>query len=175
MSSIRVDFPDPDTPVTLTNIPSGIFTSIRFRLCSRAPRIHSASPLPRRRRAGTEMTRRPERYWPVIESGALRMRSSGPEATTRPPCAPAPGPMSTIQSADRIVSSSCSTTRMVFPRSRSRASVSISRRLSRWCRPMLGSSSTYSTPISPEPICVASRIRCASPPDRVLAVRSRVR
>src|SRR5438045_3698411 len=37
----------------------------------------------------------------------------------RPPCSPAPGPMSTIQSAARIVSSSCSTTINVLPRSRS--------------------------------------------------------
>ena len=32
-----------------------------------------------------------------------------------------------------------------------------------------GSSSTYSTPTRPEPIWVASRMRCASPPDRVPA------
>ena len=32
---------------------------------------------------------------------------------------------------------------------------------------MDGSSSTYVTPTSPEPSCVASRMRCASPPDRV--------
>ena len=39
------------------------------------------------------------------------MTSSGvPSATTWPPCTPAPGPMSTSQSAVRIASSSCSTT-----------------------------------------------------------------
>src|SRR5659263_133452 len=32
---------------------------------------------------------------------------------------------------------------------------------------MDGSSKMYSTPIKPEPICVARRIRCASPPERV--------
>jgi hypothetical protein len=41
--------------------------------------------------------------------------------------------MSTTQSAARIVSSSCSTTISVLPRSRSRSSVSSSRWLSRWC------------------------------------------
>ena len=46
------------------------------------------------------------------------------------------GPMSTTQSAVRMVSSSCSTTISVLPRSRSRTSVSISRWLSRWCSPM---------------------------------------
>ena len=45
-------------------------------------------------------------------------RRSGPECTTSPPLTPAPGPMSTIQSAVRMVSSSCSTTIRVLPRSR---------------------------------------------------------
>jgi hypothetical protein len=48
----------------------------------------------------------------------------------------------------------------------------ISRSLSRWCRPIDGSSSTYITPVSPEPICDASRMRCDSPPDSVSAERS---
>ena len=45
----------------------------------------------------------------------------------RPPCSPAPGPTSTTWSATRMVSSSCSTTMTVLPRSRSRLSVPISR------------------------------------------------
>ncbi len=40
---------------------------------------------------------------------------------------------------------------------------------------MLGSSSIYSTPIRLDPICVASRIRWASPPDRLPVARSSVR
>jgi hypothetical protein len=60
----------------------------------------------------------------------------------------------------------------VFPTSRSRSSVAISLELSRWCRPIEGSSRTYSTPTSAEPICVARRMRCASPPDSVAAARS---
>ena len=36
--------------------------------------------------------------------------------------------------------------------------------LSRWCRPIDGSSRMYMTPTSPEPIWLASRMRCASPP-----------
>ena len=51
------------------------------------------------------------------------------------------------------------------------ASESSRRSLSRGCRPMDGSSSTYSTPRSFEPICVASRMRCASPPESVAAER----
>ena len=51
--------------------------------------------------------------------------------------------MSTMKSASRIVSSSCSTTINVLPRSRSVLSVASKRALSRWCNPMDGSSSTY--------------------------------
>ena len=46
------------------------------------------------------------------------------------------------------------------------------RRLSRWWRPIDGSSSTYSTPVRPEPICVARRIRWASPPESDPAERA---
>ena len=42
-------------------------------------------------------------------------------------------------------------------------------------RPIDGSSQTYSTPISDEPICVARRMRCASPPESVAVRRSSVR
>ena len=93
-----------------------------------------------------------------------------PSATTCPPSSPAPGPMSMMWSAARIIDSSCSTMSTVLPRSRSRSSVLISRSSSTGCRPMLGSSQTYSTPIRLEPICVASRMRCASPPESVPAV-----
>ena len=74
-----------------------------------------------------------------------------------------------------MVSSSCSTTIRVLPRSRIRLRVLSSLSLSRWCRPMEGSSRMYNTPIRLEPIWVASRIRWASPPDRVAAARDRVR
>ena len=58
------------------------------------------------------------------------MMSSGvPSAITRPPCTPAPGPISTTWSAVKIASSSCSTTITVLPRSRSRRSVSSSPRV----------------------------------------------
>ena len=77
--------------------------------------------------------------------------------------------------AERIMSSSCSTTSTLLPMSRKCLSVPIRRSLSRWCRPMLGSSSTYMTPVRPEPICEARRMRCDSPPDSVSALRSRLR
>ena len=111
----------------------------------------------------------------MIERSSPRTASSGPFAMISPPCSPAPGPMSMTQSAVRIVSSSCSTTSTVLPRSRSRVSVAISFALSRWWSPIDGSSRMYSTPISVVPIWVASRIRCASPPERLTLARSRVR
>ena len=73
------------------------------------------------------------------------------------------------------MSSSCSTTITVFPKSLSFFSVAISLSLSLWCRPMLGSSRMYRTPVSPAPICVANLILCASPPDNVPAGLDSVR
>ncbi len=176
MSLTRVDLPDPDTPVTAIRQPSGNATSTFFRLCSVAPLTTTSRDLDRLRRwAGTGMLIRPVRYAPVSDSGLAISSDTGPDTTMLPPCSPAPGPMSTTQSAARMVSSSCSTTISVLPRSRSRIRVSSSRWLSRWCSPMDGSSSTYSTPTRPEPIWVASRIRCASPPASVADARSRDR
>ena len=37
ISFTNVDFPEPETPVTQVNTPSGNFTSIFFKLCSVAP------------------------------------------------------------------------------------------------------------------------------------------
>ena len=51
-----------------------------------------------------------------------------------------------MRSARPISSSSCSTTTSVLPLSRRAMRVEMSRLLSRACRPMLGSSRTYSTP-----------------------------
>ncbi len=93
-------------------------------------------------------------------SGCACTSAGVPCATTQPPFTPAAGPMSIRWSAARIASSSCSTTSTVLPRSRSRRSVPSRRSLSRWCRPIEGSSSTYSTPVRPEPIWLARRMRC---------------
>ena len=67
------------------------------------------------------------------------------------------------------MSSSCSTTKSEFPRFLNFFNVSISFALSLWCNPILGSSKIYNTPVNPDPICVAKRILCASPPDNVPA------
>ena len=175
ISFTRVDLPDPETPVTATKQPSGNSTSMSWRLFSRAPLSSSRSPSAGRRTCGTRISFPPERYCPVRERSSARRPSRSPEWTTSPPCSPAPGPMSTTWSAARMVSSSCSTTITVLPRSRSRSRVSMRRLLSRWWRPTDGSSSTYSTPTRPLPICEARRIRWASPPARVAAERDRLR
>ncbi len=176
ISLTRVDLPEPDTPVTATRQPSGNATSTFRRLCSLAPLTTTSRLFDGDRRvSGTGIEARPDRYAPVSDFSLVSRSWTGPDTTTQPPCSPAPGPMSTTQSAARMVSSSCSTTISVFPRSRSRSSVSSSRLLSRWCRPIDGSSSTYSTPTSPDPIWVASRIRCASPPASVAEARFRLR
>ncbi len=82
----------------------------------------------------------PERYLPVRLLGSFRKSSSVPSATISPPRTPGPGPKSTMWSASRIVSSSCSTTMTVFPWSRRFLRLSSSSALSRGCRPIDGSS-----------------------------------
>ncbi len=144
--------PEPDTPVTQINNPRGKLTSIFFKLCPAAPNTVKHFSFGMRRASGTGTYFRPLKYCPVIETGLPVISSIFPWATTSPPFSPAPGPMSTIQSAVRIVSSSCSTTITVLPRSLKCSSVSKRRRLSRWCRPILGSSRMYRTPVRPLPI-----------------------
>ena len=138
-SFTSVLLPDPLTPVTQMSLLTGRSTSIAFRLCSVAPGTPN-QPASCIRRSGTGMQRRPERYAPVIDRSDAITCSAVPAATTRPPCSPAPGPMSTMWSAARIVSSSCSTTITVLPSPRSRSSVARSLALSRWCSPIEGSS-----------------------------------
>ena len=90
------DLPEPDTPVTHVSVPSGMLTSTLRRLFSRQPNTRRKFPFPARRCAGTAMRRLPERYWPVMLSGAFMMSCSVPCAMICPPCTPAPGPTSTI-------------------------------------------------------------------------------
>ena len=124
------------------------------------------------RRPGTSMRRRPVRYWPVSDSAALRDVVG--RALRDDAAAVHAGAGAHVDDVvgGSIASWSCSTTITVLPMSRRRFSVSSSRALSRWCRPIDGSSSTYMTPVRPEPIWLASRMRCASPPESVSAERS---
>ena len=77
MSLTSVDLPDPLTPVTAVSVPSGIVTSMFFRLFARAPRI-TISPLSARtpRRVASESTarragrRRSATRWPFSSSSS---------------------------------------------------------------------------------------------------------
>ena len=74
-----------------------------------------------------------------------------------------------------MISSSCSTTMTVLPKSRSCLRIRIRRSVSRGCRPMDGSSRMYMLPTSELPSEVARLIRWLSPPLRVLDNRPSVR
>ena len=64
------DLPAPDTPVTATITPSGIFAVTFFRLCSRAP-VSFTQLVGSRRVSGTSMRSAPDRKRPVIDVGDL--------------------------------------------------------------------------------------------------------
>ena len=116
---IRVDLPEPETPVTQVIRPIGMVKLTFCRLLPLAPRMRSClAGFCGRRRVGTAIPSLPDRYWPVMEASLLRISSRLPWAITWPPWTPAPGPISTIWSAARIASSSCSTTITVLPISR---------------------------------------------------------
>ena len=145
-----------------------------LRLWPLAPFSVRNLPFPLRRFFGISIFNSPVKYFVVSESTVFNSEI-GAALMIRPPCIPAPGPISTTKSAASIISLSCSTTITEFPASRKRLSELIKRVLSRWCKPIEGSSKTYRTFINSDPIWVAKRIRCASPPDNVFADRCKVR
>ena len=61
VSKAKELFPEPETPVTAINLPSGISTLTRLRLFSSAPITWINSPFPSLRTAGTSMLFLPER------------------------------------------------------------------------------------------------------------------
>ena len=120
-------FPEPDTPVTQVMTPSGKSTSICLRLFSYAF-LTVSHPVGFLRSAGTSIFFLPLKYAPVMEFSHFIISSAVPSAMTYPPFSPASGPISIMWSAARMVSSSCSTTIRVFPRSLNsqRAAISLS-------------------------------------------------
>ena len=76
---MRVDLPEPDTPVTDTKQPSGMSTSTLRRLFSRAPLIEIQSSPGSRRSSGTGIDSRWLRYLPVIDFRLLRRPATLPE------------------------------------------------------------------------------------------------
>ena len=147
MPLTSVDFPEPLTPVTAVSTLSGKLTSMPFKLFWRAPTTLIAW-FHDRLEVGISMVSLPVRYCMVCERGYLRAISagccstswSGPLNTISPPNRPASGPTSMRVSAAHIISLSCSTTMTVLPKACSFFSTSMSRCVSRLCRPMLGSS-----------------------------------
>ncbi len=176
--------PEPETPVTQVNVPSGKRKSTSRKLCCRAPKSSIqpppggslAPPASIRRVLGIGISLRPERYCPVSEADGPReffRRSCGGNRSAEPP-----GPRTEVeepvggredfavvldendcisqiaQSSERFQAAGC-------------------------CRGDAGRSSARrgrtSTPVKARPICPASRIRCVSPPERVGSGRARVR
>ena len=87
-------FPEPDTPVTQVKRPIGKLTSILLRLLCSAP-LTVTQPLSSCRRSlGMSIFSFPDKYFPVKEFGFAMTSFGVPAATTSPPLAPAPGPIS---------------------------------------------------------------------------------
>ena len=87
MSFTSVLLPEPLTPVTQVNVPSGIRTSMFCKLFSVAPMI-SSQPFSSDgaiRFFGTGMASSPVRYWPVSDFFAARISGNVPAATSSPP------------------------------------------------------------------------------------------
>ena len=91
MSITRVLFPDPETPVTQVNNPSGTFTSIFFKLFALAPlRVKKSFAV--LLFSGISIDKFPERYFPVSELFFPIIFFSFPATTNSPPFSPAPSP-----------------------------------------------------------------------------------
>src|SRR5438552_17076180 len=94
---MSVDLPEPETPVTHTNRPTGSARSIFLRLFPRAPRSLKTRVLSKRRRfLGTAISSAPERYWPVREAGFLWICYGGLSPIITPVCLSASRPYTGI-------------------------------------------------------------------------------
>ena len=99
-SSIKLDFPAPETPVIHTSRPSGMSIFTLSMLCTFAPMIWSLPLSASRRFSGISIFASPRKYASVRDFEglvfAVSKSSIHPAAMTFPPCTPAAGPMSTI-------------------------------------------------------------------------------
>ena len=82
---MRVDLPEPDTPVTQVNNPTGILACTDCKLLPRAPMISKKRSFTGMRFSGTAIASRPERYAPVKESVFASTSAGVPWATISPP------------------------------------------------------------------------------------------
>ena len=78
-----------------------------------------------------------------------------------------------VTTTPTTTTSSTETTKTELPMSLKFFSALISFSLSRWCKPIEGSSRMYKTFTNCEPIWVANLMRCASPPDSDLEILSK--
>ena len=125
VEATKEDLPEPDTPVTATIQPSGIDTSMLRRLFSLAPKICIHRPSSGVfLSSGIGIFSLPDKYAPVMLCSLEINSLNSPLTSTFPPSLPAPGPMSTSQSACFSVASSCSTTSNVLPNAVSSLNVS---------------------------------------------------
>ena len=143
-----VDLPEPDTPVTATKQPSGNSTSMSCEVVLAGAAMTSrSSPGLRRTCRHRDAIACPDRYCPVIESFGAQQALDRPGVDDV--AAVLAGARADVDDVvgdpDRLLVVLDDEHR-VAEVAQAASSVSISRRLSRWCRPIDGSSSTYSTP-----------------------------
>jgi len=127
-------FLEPETPVMAVKHPIGMSTSRSLRLCWRAPDREGTVGIP-----ALVGNRDLLATGEVVAGDRSLGRFDLLDGAVGDDLAAAlagPGPISMTASARRIVSSSCSTTSRVLPRSRSSSRVSSSRSLSRWWSPI---------------------------------------
>ena len=101
LSRISVVLPEPDTPVTTVSFPFGISTSRGFTvwISDVESRIFPSLNIPDKEACSRRwVSAEPERKGPIMEPGFPDREAGVPSAMTRPPSAPAPGPISMIQS-----------------------------------------------------------------------------
>ena len=101
LSSTMVVLPEPDTPVTTVSRPLGMATSsgLTVWICDVDRRIvpcANRSAFSARGRKGASGA--PDKNGPICEAGSAATADTVPCAMTRPPFAPASGPISMIQS-----------------------------------------------------------------------------
>ncbi len=147
-----------------------------FQIVRRRAANHDAARYRRAPLRGIAIWRAPERYCPVSEVGiALRSRAACPAPPVLRPAGPRPAPGRSRNRRARWSRHRAPPPARYCPDRADAPGNSASGHYRARCRPMEGSSRTYSTPRSLEPICVARRMRCASPPESVAAERSRLR
>ena len=175
LSRIKVVLPEPDTPVTAVILPLGILTANGwtvwiFRVASLMIPLSNICL-----RAGREVRRSlafPERNGAIMELGFFFISEIVPSATIFPPAAPACGPSSISQSAADKICVSWSTNMTELPSATKSRITPFKPIILEGCRPMDGSSKTYSTPVVRLRTARASCILCRSPVESVDAARS---